>query len=186
MKLLWTQLKNFLRMLDSFMGGADRVTPRRKQTRYTYTNGPMYFLGQQIVRAMQDAGYPAKIHTCYRSAEEQQVVYSSGKSFAKPYQSAHQYWLAVDIIHATKGWPETGDAFWEALAAAVRVVEEKFDVALTHGMTDWGWDYAHVEMTDFRQWREMIGKRHVDQDMLNVMFQEELPKVWKQYQKRTT
>lgn len=184
MKNLWKRLGVLLLMLDGFFkGGADRVTPRRKQTRYTYSDGPMVYLGQQIVRLMQDAGYPAKIYEAYRPPERQTALYVQNKTKAKAYQSPHQYYLAVDIIHASRGWPPKDDPFWPALAASVQVVEEKFDVALTHGY-DWGWDYAHVELTDFRKWRDVIGQQPITSEMLDLMFATELPKVWKAYKAR--
>ncbi|WP_371168638.1 M15 family metallopeptidase [Aliiroseovarius sp. 2305UL8-7] len=94
----------------------------KRQTSYTYVDGPMMFLGQQIVKVMEDSGYPAKIFQCYRSPARQQELYDQGRTKpgkrvtkAKPFSSAHQYLEAVDIIHPSIGWPKREDPYWEAL-----------------------------------------------------------------------
>ena len=52
----------------------DNDTPRqrgqvaKRQTRYDYRSGPMKFLGQQIVKAMEDAGFPAFIHYSFTTS----------------------------------------------------------------------------------------------------------------------
>ena len=134
----------------------------KRQTRYDYTQGPMYFLGQQIVKHMQDAGYPAKILYCHRSADKQRQLYAKGRTApgrivtnAEPWESAHQYFEAVDIIHPSKAWDVT-EKYWETLATVVRIVAEKYGVQLVHGH-HWRFrDSAHIEMPDWRR----VAKAH--------------------------
>lgn len=158
----------------------ERGQQARKQTRYSYSNGPMYYLGQQIVRAMQDAGYPAHIWQCLRSAEKQQEYYLEGTSRARPFQSPHQYYEAVDILHPALMW-KVGDDYWEALSACVEIVEEKFGVELVHGWRDWGWDGAHIQLKDWKRFRLKVGMQHPNQRQLRERFEEVLPKVWARY-----
>lgn len=159
-----------------------RQTPRRKQTRYTYTEGPMFYLGQQIVRAMQDAGFPAKIHCCYRSPADQEKMFLRGVSKAHAGQSAHQYYMAVDIIHAHDGWPPGDDPFWEVLASCVEVVAERFHVALDHGH-HWSWrDSAHIELEDWRALRDLVALPP-SKPQLAWLFETVLPGPWRQFQK---
>ncbi|WP_281954276.1 M15 family metallopeptidase [Pseudophaeobacter arcticus] len=132
----------------------------KRQTRYDYTQGPMYYLGQQIVKHMQDAGYPAKILYCHRSADKQRELYSKGRTTpgrivtkAGPWESAHQYYEAVDIIHPSKGW-EVSEKYWDTLATVVRIVSDKYGVQLNHGH-NWRFrDSAHIETPDWRRVRD--------------------------------
>lgn len=150
----------------------------KRQTRYDYTQGPMHYLGQQIVRGMQDAGYPAKIHVCYRPPDLQDSLYRRGRSKAKAWQSPHQYFEAVDVVHETLFW-ECEQDFWDTLARVVKIVAEKYNVTLEHGY-DWGWDSAHIELKDFRKVRNRQGRRVPDALQLAYRFEEVLPDVWKQ------
>ena len=137
----------------------ERMQVPKRQTAYTYVDGPMYYLGQQIVKAMQDAGYPAKIHSCYRSPEIQRGLYAQGRTApgrkvtrAKPWESPHQYYEAVDIIHPSLAWDVSGD-YWEALASCVRIVGDKFSVELQHGH-DWDGDGVPVHLDDDERLRD--------------------------------
>lgn len=159
----------------------ERGQAHRRLTRYSYRYGPMYYLGQQIVRAMQDAGYPAKIFCCFRDPDDQEDAFERGVSRANSWQSPHQYYEAVDIVHASKFWNVSSD-FWDHLHAAAHMVEDRFGVTFEHGY-DWGWDKAHVEFKDWRSVRDRIGQRVPTQAELDARFQHVLPKVWKQYKK---
>lgn len=165
----------------------DNDTPRqrgqvsKRQTRYDYRAGPMKFLGQQIVKAMEDAGFPAFIHCHYRGPAQQDEAYALGTSQAKAGQSPHQYMEAVDIVHPSKYWQVSSD-YWDALAACVRVVEERYDINLVDGGTDWGWDNAHIQTHDWKNFRkECEGKFPPSQSLLDRRFDEVLPKVWSRY-----
>lgn len=154
----------------------------KRQTRYARDTGPMYFLGQQIVRQMQMAGRDAKISECFRSFEKQANYYAKGRTQpgnvitrARPGDSAHQYFLAVDIIHPSLGWDVPSD-YWDTLASCVRIVAEKYNVELNHGH-DWRWtDSAHIEIQDWRVYRDRIGLRRPTYDELQQWFAEVLPK----------
>lgn len=157
----------------------------KRQTRFCYSEGPIYYVGQQIVRAMQDAGYPAKVHCCYRSPEQQQEMVRRGVSKAGPYKSPHQYKLAVDIIHATQGW-NVSDDFWDTLNACVQVVGDRLSIPLEHGY-DWGWDSAHIELKPYRTLVNVLRVRSLTaqepmapptQADLDGWFQTYLPRVW--------
>lgn len=174
-----------------------RVYPREKmqtpkrQTRFTYTEGPMYYLGQQIVKGMQDAGYPAKIIECYRSPERQLKVFSEGHSKATAWQSPHQYNEAVDIVHPSKYW-NVSEEYWTTLAAVVEIVAEKYSVQLTHGHTWKFRDSAHIQLADWKRVRNAHralinyeGKpRPRTKDELWRRFEEVLPAVARSHKNR--
>lgn len=152
----WNSPKELMKAARQAQHPREKMQEPKRQTRFNYTQGPMYYLGQQIVKAMQDAGYPAKILFCYRSPEDQHKLYQKGRSHKGPlvtnanaWQSAHQYSEAVDIIHPSKGW-EVSEEYWETLASVVRIVEEKYNVDLTHGHYWKFRDSAHIELTDWK------------------------------------
>lgn len=176
----------------------EKMQEPKRQTAYCYSDGPMFFLGQQIVKAMQDAGFPAKIVWCYRTHQKQAQLYAQGRTapgrkvtWAKPFQSAHQYYEAVDICHKSKGWDVT-EEFWTALAACVRIVGDKYGVLLTHGH-DWDGDgipvhldpderkrdSAHIQLTDWRKQARAIGHYKPTEAQLWHRFQQVLPDVAK-------
>lgn len=172
----------------------EKHTPERQQTRYTYTDGPMYFLGQQIVRKMQQAGWPAKIYECYRTFERQAELYERVPRVtnAQPGESPHQFYEAVDIVHETKYW-DVPEKFWEELAAAVRVVGAEYGVVLDHGH-DWSFrDSAHIELVGWKRIRERYRSgeeggslspyREPTRDELKRRFIEVLPTVWRQHKR---
>lgn len=187
-------LTDAVRQMHAPPAQPDRIQARKKQTRYTYTDGPMFYLGQQIVRKMQDAGHPAKIVECFRSFERQEELYERRPRVtnAPPGESAHQYYEAVDIVHETKGW-DVGQEFWEALASAVRTVAEEHGVVLVHGHYWKFVDSAHIEMADWKRVRNRYREREdggalspyrpPTESELRRRFVEVLPKVWVQHQK---
>lgn len=149
----------------------EKMQVSKRQTAFTYSDGPMFYLGQQIVKAMEDAGYPAKIVECWRSPERQSKMLEGGSSRAGPWHSPHQYFEAVDIIHPSKGW-DVSPEYWRTLSACVRIVAEKFKVELEHGH-NWRFvDSAHIELKD---WRKVKTKRKPTSADLWRRFQEVLP-----------
>lgn len=75
----------------------------------------------------------------YRHPARQLHVLNSGASKAPPWDSAHQYGLAADIVPCTTGpgkWNWTDGPHWDYLAQA----------AARHGLTvPIAWDKAHVQ-----------------------------------------
>lgn len=151
--------QTLMRAARAWLYPREKMQSPNLQNRFTYNAGPMMFLGQQIVSAMQRGGYPAKIVWCYRSPEKQRELYAQGRTatgsivtHAKAWESAHQYSEAVDIVHPWKGWDVPPD-YWEALASAVRIVADKYGVDLEHGH-NWKFaDSAHIELSDWRDFR---------------------------------
>lgn len=176
--------KNALQALrQSFFDKAnptERGQVEKRQTRYDYRSGPMKFLGQQLVKTMEDSGFPAFIHCHFRTPQEQNQVYFLGNSRAKAWGSPHQFGEAVDIVHPSLYWHVT-EEYWQTLQAAVGVVENKFNVKLVNGGRDWGWDSAHVQLSDWKQFKAEIGNNRPTQLQLDQRFADVLPNVWKRY-----
>ena len=165
--------------------GHESQQAEKTLNRYNYDQGPMYFLAQQIVRGMQDAGYPCKIVEFWRSPERQAELLAKKPAVTKagPWQSAHQYYCAADLVHPAKGWGVT-EIYWETLASVVRNVAEKFDVELDHGHYWRFRDSAHVQLEGWRGYKALIGERRPDSDDLVKLWEATLPEVWWRYMER--
>lgn len=155
-------IRELMARARAWLNPREKGQVQKRQTRYTYNQGPMYYLGQQIVKAMEDAGYPAKIIENYRTPERQSEVYEKGHSKAGPWQSPHQFYEAVDIVHPSLFWAVTPD-YWETLATCVRIVAEKYDVQLTHGHYWTFKDSAHIQLKDWKVFREIVRQRWRDE-----------------------
>lgn len=176
-------VKGLLQSLRHWSIPQEKAQDVRKKTYMNKSDGPMIWLGEQIVKRMEKAGYPSRIFIGYRSPEQQNREYAEGDSKAKAWQSPHQYYEAVDIIHKTKAWNVTQD-YWDTLASIVRTVEREYNIDLVHGY-DWGWDSAHIEIALWRQ----VPKRQIAKTgghytpstwERDQRFKELLPKVYAQ------
>lgn len=162
--------------------------PRKRITRMRYDVGPMGFLSDQIMKELQRAGYPPREFNLYRSPEIQNALKRRGNSKARAYSSAHQFYAASDIIHERWAWfdkrqkgdvPE-GKHFWERLWDCVEVVGEKYGVEFSDRIA---WDPAHVQLANWREFREVVGLEKPNNTQLEWYFQVTLPAVWKQHQR---
>jgi hypothetical protein len=119
------------------------------------TQGPMFYIAQQICKRMAKMGYPSKIAVFFRGPEQQDLEYAEGDSKARAWQSPHQFFEAVDIVHKTLGW-QAPPAYWDALAVCVRVMAAELNVKLVHGH-HWRFvDSAHIELADWRVVRDRM------------------------------
>lgn len=165
--------------------GHESQQAEKTQTRFTYTEGPMLYIGQQIVKAMQDAGYPAKIVEYYRTPVRQAELLAKKPPVTKagPFESAHQYMCAVDIVHPAKGW-DVSEAYWDTLASCVRNVALKLGVGLDHGH-HWRFrDSAHVQLEDWRDFKAVVGVAKPTPEDLEDLWEVLLPEVWGRYMQR--
>ena len=84
-----------------------------------------------------------------RSPERQLAVFKDGKSKARPWESAHQYGLAVDFVPFVRGkfsWAVSSKD-WDDLRNAAHARGLLNDIA---------WDRAHVEHPAFARVREAL------------------------------
>ncbi|WP_282127563.1 hypothetical protein [Roseobacter litoralis] len=132
----------------------EKMQAPKRQTRFTYRDGPMVFLGQQIVKAMQDAGYPAMIAETYVSPITQNIRYVTGKSPHKAWNSPYQFLEAVSIMHPSK-FKDVSDEYWETLSACVHIVSNRFNVELIAGVDSHA-DPSHIERRDWTHTRDDI------------------------------
>lgn len=114
-----------------------------------YLDTPMHQFEVRFRLLAERYKVPVFAHTVLRTPEEQQKAYDAGFSRAKPWESPHQWGLAVDIIHSLKAWDLTPQQ-WDILGAwGMQVAQDlKIDVV-------WGgnWDFydpAHWEIADWK------------------------------------
>lgn len=95
-------------------------------------------------------GYPVDIFEAYRSPDRQEWLYQQGRdrpgkivTNAKPWQSFHQYGLAVDIVGKIKGR-------WDWSIDYDRITE----IMNRHGFENLSWEKPHFQMTAGLTWRE--------------------------------
>lgn len=158
--------------------------PRKRLTRLRYDRGPMGFLADQIIIQMQRAGYPASEFNLFRSPAEQNRLFEKGRSKAQAFDSAHQFCAASDLIHEKYAWfagddAPPGDLFWDRLWDCAQVVSEKFRVEFEPRIS---WDPAHIELSNWRDFRAVVGRSEPKQIQLDWYFQITLPAVWRQHQ----
>jgi hypothetical protein len=159
--------------------------PRKRLTRMRYQSGPMGFLADQIMKELQRAGYPPREFNLYRPPAQQEIYRRRGNSKAKPFSSAHQFYAASDIIHEKWAWFAADEApdgaqFWDRLWDCVEVVAEKYKVEFSERLS---WDPAHVQLDNWREFREVVGHKEPNQRQLDWYFQITLPAVWRQHQR---
>lgn len=151
--------------------------------RYDYTQGPLYYFAQKVCVQMERLGQPSRVHRCFRSPEQQQIEFDEGDSKARPFESAHQFFEGVDIIHKTRGWPPSDDPYWQMLNDVCQNVADDLGLDIVCGFSDWGWDFAHVEVASWCEWRAELRSRNggVDRpptaDERHERFAKLLPKV---------
>lgn len=167
------------------MRNAAMGAPKKRITRMRYGVGPMGFLSDQIMKELQRAGYPPREFNLYRSPELQEKYRTRGNSRASAFSSPHQYYAAADIIHEQWAWfaadeSPDGAVFWDRLWDCVEVVGEKYNVEFADRIS---WDPAHIELANWREMREVVGREEPNQIQLNWYFQVTLPSVWKQHQR---
>lgn len=178
-------LKQYLERVRKENLPYEKMQVTKRQTRYTYTDGPMRFLAQQIVKGMEDAGYPAAIIGFYVSPNDQNRKYVLGQDPHRAFQSPFQYLEAAVINHPTITYENTSIQYWETFEAVVQIVADKFGVRVNHGDHLEGMGY--VELSDWRDFRDVIRKNNDGVDRspfpleLFQRFYEVLPGPAKQY-----
>jgi hypothetical protein len=89
----------------------------------------------------------------YRDPARQAVLYAAKKSKAGPFESAHQFGLAVDFVPwGPRGWvwPASDDSEWDDLRTAA------LGFGLANGIS---WDRPHVEHLAFAEVRRLTRAR---------------------------
>lgn len=160
---------------------AEKMQTPRKQTMYTMTEAPIFYVAQKIIRAMQDAAFPTEIKAYYRTPETQSRLHMQRLTRYLPNESPHQYCEAVDLSHPSDRI-EITERYWKTFRSCVVVVAERLNVDVR--TTD---ENGHIEFADWREraeilrekWRETGGPRRPNEAENWQRFQQKLPKIAK-------
>lgn len=114
---------------------------------------------RSFVKALQAHGVPARCTEVYRGKERQNALKAQGRSRASFGQSAHNYGMACDVIHADLGW-DMNRVQWALFGIIGKEIARRQHLSLVWG-GDWDfWDPAHWELADWRVSKE--AKKRVD------------------------
>lgn len=103
----------------------------------------------KLLRALEERGYPFHAFEVYRDHERQLRLLKQRVTRAGPGQSAHNYGMAVDIVHSARFWDLT-EKEWDIVGAIGKEVARKMKLKIQWG-GDWSfWDPAHWELDDWR------------------------------------
>ena len=107
----------------------------------------------KLVRRMRKLGVPMFAHTIVRSNEEQTAAFVRGVSKARAGESAHNYGLAVDVIHGIHGW-EIANESWRMIGHIGKEVAAQNGIRIVWG-GDWNfYDPAHWELENWKELKE--------------------------------
>ena len=126
-------------------------------SRFAYKSGPMFYIGQQIVRSMHQAGYPAEILEFHGTPADQDMMYVTGLSAYPKWKSPHQYGEAVKIGHPGFLF-DVSDDYWGALRACASIVTSRLNVKL---VTD-GLEYGGQGQFMLPDWTDVMDDMMMD------------------------
>jgi len=108
------------------------------------------FWGRFYMKMRRAYGIPLFAVHAYRTPAQQTEYYYDGLSQLKGRSAPHPRGCALDFCHSVYGWNMT-DPEWDFLIRQGKNVAQTMNLDLTFGH-DWGWDSAHVELTDWREY----------------------------------
>ncbi len=104
-----------------------------------------------LLKELQARGYPFFPNEYLRDKSRQDSLYKAGFSRAKFGHSAHNYGMAVDIVHFVRLWDLTRKE-WAVIGAIGKDVARRQNIKIT-----WGGDFksiydpAHWELADWKE-----------------------------------
>lgn len=105
-----------------------------------------------FLRELKRRGIPMFPHEYMRGPERQNELRRKGRSKARFGRSAHNFGMAVDIVHFGRYWELTKNE-WQVIGAVGKEVARRLNVKVTWG-GDWRfYDPAHWELSD---WKERV------------------------------
>ena len=107
------------------------------------------FKKRLIARMAKQHNVPLWAHCVWRDEDEQNRLYEDGFSRAKWGQSAHNYGLAVDLVHGRKAW-NLSEKAWAIIGHVGKEIAGQSGIAVTWG-GDWKfYDPAHWELKEWK------------------------------------
>lgn len=103
-----------------------------------------------LIKRLAKHMVPMWAHSIVRGAKQQEAAFAGGFSKARFGKSPHNFGCAVDLVHGTKAWGLSEDA-WKIIGDIGKEVAKSRGVPIV-----WGgdfqslWDPAHWELRDWK------------------------------------
>lgn len=137
-------------MIDQKFVASQRYKDQQMRANTEGAHPDILEFGKRLVTRMRKQGVPLFILNCVRGEAAQNEYFKTGMSRAKYGQSAHNYGMAVDIIHGRKGY-ELDRKSWDLLGHIGKEISVQAGIPIT-----WGGDFrslydpAHWELKEWR------------------------------------
>lgn len=107
-----------------------------------------------LQKALDDAKMPFVPHQFVRTGQEQDALKAKGVSKASAGKSPHNWGLAFDMIHFTRGWDLTRKE-WQVVGNIGKETARKLNLKV-----DWGgeWDFYDPAHWQLAKWRDQIAQ----------------------------
>lgn len=108
-----------------------------------------------FLKDLKARGFPFFPHSFFRSGKVQNELYHQGVSKARAGQSAHNFGMAVDLVHYRRLWGLT-EKEWSVIGLIGKEVARRRNIKVTWG-GDWSfYDPAHWELRDWKKMRHEV------------------------------
>ena len=138
-------------MIDKKFVASQRYKDQQYRANIEGAHADILEFGKRLVTRMRKQDVPLFILNCVRGEKAQNEYYRTGVSKAPYGSSAHNYGMAVDIIHGTKGY-ELDRKSWDLLGHIGKEISVQAGIPIT-----WGGDFksiydpAHWELKEWRK-----------------------------------
>lgn len=107
-----------------------------------------------FIRRMSKLGVPIFAPEIWRSAKRQDELFALGNSRARGGQSAHQFGLAIDLVHSVKGW-NLSKKEWELMLHTGREIVLQTGLKMDNlaDLTG-GYDPAHWQLKNWKNFKD--------------------------------
>lgn len=138
-------------MMDRNFCQSQRYGDQQMRARRDGAHEDILEFEKRFVRRMLKQDVPLFAFCVIRGEADQNADFVRGESNARWGQSAHNYGMAVDLIHGTKAW-DLHPKSWALLGHIGKEIAAQAGIAVTWG-GDWKrlWDPAHWEL---KEWKE--------------------------------
>lgn len=104
---------------------------------------------RRFISRMRKLGIPMFAHCVVRSHAEQERLFAEKRTKARGGESAHNYGMAIDLIHGVKGW-DLSEKAWALVGHIGLEIATLNSIKLVWG-GDWAfYDPAHFELKDWK------------------------------------
>jgi hypothetical protein len=104
---------------------------------------------RRFQKELEARGFPFVATEFFRDGPRQMDLYESGRSRAKPGQSAHNWGAAVDVVHYGRWW-DLDPKEWAIIGAIGKEVARKAKIKVEWG-GDWNfYDPAHWQLKNWK------------------------------------